>query len=235
MTSPIRDEWQSDDGRIRLLLGDSLEILPTFEDGSMGAVVTDPPYGIGWEYESYDDTLENWEKLILCVLPECRRLARFVIMPCCSIVRLGWWYRECPPDWIISWYQAGVPARRGMIGFNTWQALLCFGRPHVAMHDHFTTVDRPRPNGHPCPKPKGFFLWLVQRAGEFILDPFMGSGTAGVACIETGRKFVGIEIDRGYWEIAVTECKRAMKKDRSSFQFRPRLKSTPVGFFKKDR
>lgn len=45
----IKDRWQSDDGAIRLLLGDALEILPTLEAGSVDAVVTDPPYGIGYD------------------------------------------------------------------------------------------------------------------------------------------------------------------------------------------
>jgi len=49
------------------------------------------------------------------------------------------------------------------------------------------------------------FKWLVERAslnGETILDPFMGSGTTGVACVQTGRNFIGIEIEPKYYEIA---------------------------------
>jgi DNA modification methylase len=51
-------------------------------------------------------------------------------------------------------------------------------------------------------------MWLVQRTtltGETILDPFMGSGTTGVACCRLNRKFIGIEIERKYFDIA---CKR---------------------------
>jgi site-specific DNA-methyltransferase (adenine-specific) len=50
--------------------------------------------------------------------------------------------------------------------------------------------------------------WLVDlssRYNELILDPFMGSGTTGVACVKLGRRFIGIEIDPGYFEIA---CQR---------------------------
>ena len=51
--------------------------------------------------------------------------------------------------------------------------------------------------------------WAVNRAtafeGDAILDPFMGSGTTGVACVKTGRKFIGIEIEKKYFDIA---CKR---------------------------
>ena len=62
--------------------------------------------------------------------------------------------------------------------------------------------------GHPAPMPYQMAAGHVQtwtNAGESILDPFMGSGTTGVACVKQGRKFVGIEMDPGYFDIA---CKR---------------------------
>lgn len=56
---------------------------------------------------------------------------------------------------------------------------------------------------HPTEKPLALMEWCVSFIkGEVILDPFMGSGTTGVACIKTGRKFIGIELDQGYFEIA---------------------------------
>lgn len=63
-------------------------------------------------------------------------------------------------------------------------------------------------NGHPCPKPLGWMTWLVELASnpwEIVLDPFMGSGTTGVACVKLGRRFIGIEIEPKYFDIA---CKR---------------------------
>ena len=47
---------------------------------------------------------------------------------------------------------------------------------------------------------------------ETICDPYMGSGTTGVACIRTGRRFLGIEIERKYWEIAVKRCKAELER-----------------------
>lgn len=65
--------------------------------------------------------------------------------------------------------------------------------------------ERGEGNTHPTVKPAALMEWLVKLAcppGGTVLDPFAGSGTTGVACLQTGRKFVGIEIDPGYYEIA---------------------------------
>lgn len=60
--------------------------------------------------------------------------------------------------------------------------------------------------GHPTSKPVGLMRDLIEvTGGQTILDPFMGSGTTGVACAKLGRKFIGIELDPGYFDIA---CKR---------------------------
>ena len=61
-------------------------------------------------------------------------------------------------------------------------------------------------NGHPCPRSLLHVRWLVDWWGSgVVLDPFMGSGTTGVACARLGRKFIGIEIEPKYFDIA---CKR---------------------------
>jgi site-specific DNA-methyltransferase (adenine-specific) len=49
-------------------------------------------------------------------------------------------------------------------------------------------------------------------SGETVLDPFMGSGTTGIACIRTGRKFIGIEIDPGYFQIACDRIRRELQQ-----------------------
>jgi len=70
-------------------------------------------------------------------------------------------------------------------------------------------------NGHPCPKPIGWMRWavsLASRAGETILDPFMGSGTTGVAAVKLGRRFIGIEIEPKYFDIACRRIEEATKQ-----------------------
>ena len=71
---------------------------------------------------------------------------------------------------------------------------------------------------HPTQKPVPLMRWCMDRAkvqpGETVLDPFMGSGTTGVACIRTGRKFIGIEIDEGYFQIARKRLENELAQGR---------------------
>jgi DNA modification methylase len=70
-------------------------------------------------------------------------------------------------------------------------------------------------NEHPCPKPLSFIKKLVDKAslaGETILDPFMGSGTTGVAAMQLGRKFIGIEIEPKYFDIACERIENAQRQ-----------------------
>jgi site-specific DNA-methyltransferase (adenine-specific) len=192
-------------GDATLYLGDCLEILPTL--GKVDAVVTDPPYGIGFKYASHVDDPEKWCPLIDAVVPLVRAMAQFVIMPSCAVKRLPWWYENHRPDWIVAWHK-GSPGHQSAIGFNDWEPHVCWGRPKRPMHDHFSTQCGFDESGHPCPKPIEYSMWLTSRAAErnqTILDPFMGSGTTGVACAKLGRKFIGIEIEPRYFDIA---CKR---------------------------
>jgi DNA modification methylase len=68
---------------------------------------------------------------------------------------------------------------------------------------------------HPCPKPTAWMrwaLWRATRSGETVLDPFMGSGTTGVAAVRLGRQFVGIEIEPRYFDIACKRIEEATKQ-----------------------
>lgn len=87
-------------------------------------------------------------------------------------------------------------------GYRKWNA---GGKRGIYTH----CVNGPKRHGaHPTEKPVSLFSELISdftSAGQTILDPFMGSGTTGVACAKLGRKFIGIEIDEQYFDIA---CKR---------------------------
>ena len=203
-------------GDCRLILGDCLEVMPGL--GKVDAVVTDPPYGIGFEYNSYDDTGENLDALIAGFVPAARAMAqRVAITPGNTNL-----HRYPAPDWTGAWTWDTTTAR-GFWGWSQWQPLLLYGQDPASSFGAFNGVLRSdrihfsggqakishsEGKGHTCPKPVAFMNRLLLRfsvEGETILDPFMGSGTTLVACAKLGRKGIGIELDPDYFEIA---CKR---------------------------
>ena len=84
-------------------------------------------------------------------------------------------------------------------------------------------AERGEGNGHPTVKPLALIRWLVELvtpSGGTVLDPFLGSGTTAVASVETGRPFVGIEIDPHYFEIAVKRIERALAEKAELLPFK---------------
>jgi site-specific DNA-methyltransferase (adenine-specific) len=192
-------------GDCTLHLGDCRDVLPALPN--VDAVVTDPPYGVGLDYESTDDTTDFVQSVAVPAIEKCRLIAsRVVLTP--GIKNL---FLYPKPDHTGSIY---YPSGNGLNawGFTCWQPVLYYGKDPYggkgSRPDSFHATDGAEKNGHPCPKPIGQMLKLVERTtlpGETILDPFMGSGTTGVACAKLGRKFIGIEIEPKYFDIA---CRR---------------------------
>jgi site-specific DNA-methyltransferase (adenine-specific) len=203
---------------IMLHLGDCRDVMASMPSCfRVDAVVTDPPYGVGLgadgptaigkvAYESFDDTADNVRAICVPVISDCiKRFGRVVLTPG---IRNCFAYPE-PTELGSIFNPAGAGFSRW--GFTTSQPILYYGKdPHGAAKfpQSIQSCETVVKNGHPCPKPINLMKWLVNRAsliGETILDPFMGSGTTGVAAVKLGRKFIGIEIEPKYFDIA---CKR---------------------------
>ena len=195
-------------GEHRLLCGDSTkaeDVGRLMAGKTADAVVTDPPYGIGFSYDTHDDDRDAWFQLMNKVVPMLRSMARFVVMPSCGIDRIGWWYKHHEPDWMMCWYK-GSPGHLSKVGFNDWESHLVWGRPPKQMHDYWQTKCGFHVDGHPCPKPVEYSAWLVERAVErdgLIYDPFLGSGTTLIAAEQLGRKCYGMEISPAYCDVIV--------------------------------
>ncbi len=209
-------------GNCLLIHGDCLEVLPTLEAGSVDAVVTDPPYGIELgkdnnqsrdgshlakgAYVGYADT---YEQFISEIIPRLNAAIRSAQRAC---VFTGPHITEqLKPDAIGGVYCPGALGRTPW-GSKEFLPLLLYGTPSRNAGQHRPMVLRDSSSsekcGHPCPKPLKWMLWVVKQYSEpdeAILDPFMGSGTTGVACIKTNRKFIGIEKEKAYFDIA---CRR---------------------------
>lgn len=196
------------DELVTIYHGDCREILPTLP--KVHLILTDPPYGVGFKYESHSDSLNVWRDLFSWTVRHAwQDHADMAILPSCQINQMKWIYDNFPPDWLICWYK-GSPGTAAHVGFNDWEPMLVYGKiKGLSMHDYFYAQPTPFDNGHPCPKPLAWALWLMSRASKrehLILDPFMGSGTTLRAAKELNRKAIGIEIEERYCEIAAKRC-----------------------------
>jgi site-specific DNA-methyltransferase (adenine-specific) len=195
-------------GDATLYQGDCLEILPTL--GKVDAVVTDPPYGIGFKYEGHDDSANKYPSLMAAAVGYCLDLCDgpqfwFQGMPQC-----GEWHRWFPSGFrLLSACKTFVQMRPGHVQWAHDPVVFWEGSGPVdeTLRDWF--VSGPEFHlgkiDHPCPRPLSHMLELVGAVEGTALDPFMGSGTTGVACAKLGRKFIGIELEPKYFDIA---CKR---------------------------
>lgn len=180
-------------GDCTLYHGDCLEILPELEPGSVDAVVTDPPYPT-WYTEEY----------------RFNELATSMVLQMDWTILISFWSPGCPfPatwDSCHAWDKVvGTNTQFELIyirGLSQGHRLLRFMTPHSSVRAQIcgdTNED------HKSQKPLRLMVELLDSLPNMILDPFMGSGTTGVACVRTGRKFTGIEIEPKYFDIA---CKR---------------------------
>ena len=186
-------------GNATLYLGDCAEILPTL--GHFDAVVTDPPYGIGItksnrlsKSRGFEDT--GWDNK-----PPSKQLIDFVVSKGNQAILWGGNYFDLPPTrCFLAWDKQNE------------------GRDFADLEMAWTNLDkvarifRKRPMNmdfgkeHPTQKPVALMQWCIDKVdGITILDPFMGSGSTGVACAKMGKTFVGIEREQKYFDIA---CKR---------------------------
>ena len=191
---------------VTLYQGDCLDVLKTLPDGSVDAVVTDPPYNVGLNYASYEDRRADYAEWCAAWLAELQRLCAGPIAISVGQSNLGLWATIAPPTWWLAWWKPAAMGRC-VVGFNNWEPIALYGKPRKAVCDVIRATIKPDASlaGHPCPKPLEWGTRQVEMLsleGATVLDPFMGSGTTGVACVQTGRSFIGVEIDPTYYAIA---------------------------------
>jgi site-specific DNA-methyltransferase (adenine-specific) len=191
-------------GNATLYRGDCMDVLPTLP--KVDAVITDPPYGIG--------------------ITKSKRLA-------VSRGMGGGTWDDAAPDAALIALVISMGGQAVLWGGNYFglPAARCYfvwdkkndGRDFADVELAWTNIDavarvfRMRPMNmdggkvHPTQKPQALMRWCVEKVdGKTILDPFMGSGTTGVAAIQLGRKFIGIEREPKYFDIACKRIEQAM-------------------------
>ena len=192
-------------GDCTLYLGDCLEILPTL--GKVDAVITDPPYGIGFAAQpttggrKRGQQSEQWDNVTASGVSDLVGLASTVAI-------WGGNYYPLPTTrgWLC-WYKPDAPPSMG--DFELAWTNQDQNPAHITWAIAATNAERV---GHPTQKPYRVTAWTLDQVsvptGATVLDPFMGSGTTGIACIRTGRKFIGIEVDPTHFQTACDRIKR---------------------------
>lgn len=230
MTKPVQI------GDCTLYLGDCLEILPTL--GKVDAVVTDPPYEAvmqkkwGVLSRNAPSSHVRHETLGFDAIDEIRGDVAEAVASVCS----GWGVFFCMAEGVRAWRDVieatGARYKRAMVwvkpdampqfngqgpsvghemlvsawygaGYSRWNG---GGKPGTFIYTKNTQGAE-----HPTQKPLPLIMDLVSLfsfTDDVVADPFMGSGTTGVACAKLGRKFIGIEIEPKYFDIA---CERIQK------------------------
>lgn len=219
-------------GDATLYMGDCMDILPTL--GKVDAVITDPPYGINENHKKVasrgklavprDYGSFDWDKS-----PPPEELIELIRAASDWQAFFGGNYFHLPPSscWLVwdklngsndfadcelAWTNWPKAVRRIQWRWN--------GMIRQGNEDRF----------HPTQKPLGVMKWVIDLCpkSDTILDPFMGSGTTGVAAIQMGRKFIGIEREPKYFEIA---CRRIEQAQAQGQLFEPSARVVEQGSF----
>ena len=216
---------------VQLILGDCLEVMRTMPDKSVDAVITDPPYFLpAQHYQTRKKFMRNFSDMGILeyffrnFFQEVSRIVKddgcFYIFCDGQSYPLFWYYGYS----ISKSVRPLIWDKQVSINGYYWRhqhELILFGE---------MPESKPLPTGdgdiirgravkvddreHPAEKPVEMMAMLCNKSGDTILDPFMGSGTTGVACVQTGRNFIGIEIDPTYFAIAEKRIAEAQMQPR---------------------
>lgn len=213
--------------------GDCLELMKQIPDGSIDLVVTDPPYliettGAGI-YKQADRQYvkelngikDGFSKEVLDEL--CRIMKKINVYFFCSqkqiIPLLDYFVKGKKCNWnLLSWHKSNPVPACGNKYLTDTEFILFFREKGVKIGGEFKTkftyyvtplnqADKKR-YGHPTIKPLEIVQNLIinsSEPGDIVFDPFLGSGTTAIAAVNTGRHYIGFEMDPDYFDIA---CRR---------------------------
>ena len=242
-TSKRRPKWQTSDGRVTMLRGDALDLLPKVR---CDVVITSPPYNtlsriprvgsgclagsnfvrkvraLGYDDDQPEDVYQGW---LTAIIRRCLERAKGLVW-----LNHKMRYRDrvgVHPLRMLPFevYAEVIWSRCGSFAFNnrrfatSHEYLHAFGKPHwwnQSSNRLLSVWQIPaRPSAdHPCPFPLEIPRRLVEAScppGGVVCDPFCGSATTGVATLQLGRRFIGIEKDHGFFELSIERLKEARR------------------------
>ena len=207
---------------------DFREAIEKYELPNINLVATDPPYNIGFKYNEYKDVMEDddyinmlseLQKFPTAIIHYPEEMMKYVV-PALGI-----------PDEVCAWcYNSNLPRQFRLINFydvkvdfnkvkqpyknpndKRVKKLIENGSQGTRLYDWFSDIQivknvSKEKTGHPCPVPVALMeriILLTTNEGDIVMDPFMGSGTTAIACMNTNRNYIGFEIDKQYYDIAI--------------------------------
>jgi DNA modification methylase len=211
--------------KIQLMQGDCLELMKGIADKSVDCIITDPPYGMDYQSSRRIDKEKRHKKILNDKTPFVWFLYdafRVLKDESCILVFCRWDSQEAFKSALV-W--SGFTVKSQIIWDREHHGMGDLSGSPAPCHDVIwfavkgkyklpskrpkDIVKSKRLSGeqlsHPNEKPVDLMEQLVNsyaKENEVILDPFMGSGTTGVACLNTNRRFIGIELDETYFNIA---------------------------------
>jgi site-specific DNA-methyltransferase (adenine-specific) len=203
---------------------DCLDFMRTMPDKSVDAVITDPPYGVGRDkgFEGFGgfgtpiariQYTGNWDdkRPNKVYFDEILRIGKL------ELIFGGNYFSDFLPvgtHWVV-WDK-----KQTMPTFGDCE-LVWTNSPRKSVkwieREWNGLLGKEEARQHATQKPTKIIKWLIENytsEGDTIFDPFMGSGTTGVACVQTGRNFIGCEIDEGYFKIAEKRIHDAQQQSR---------------------
>lgn len=201
-----------------LYQGDCMDILPTL--GKVDAVITDPPYGLAEKLQGgtwgkqFEGVSKDWDAKPWTATAEFLSSAK-------TFVIWGGNYFNLPTSrcWLIH-----DKTIRGMTFADAEMAWTNLDKNTRVFSYLVPRGFLGEERQHPTQKPLALMRWCIEQAGnpETIRDPFMGSGTMGVAAIQLGRKFTGIEREPKYFDIACQRIEQAHAQGQLFAPARPK-------------
>lgn len=230
-------DWQSDDGSVQLHCCDCAEVLPFVR---ADLLLTDPPYGIGLDMVTKHGTVKSihhdadWNNAPPS--PEC-----FNLMYACSRNQIIWGCNyfgsnirdvgRIVHDKELNIGGTALRYSEADLASCSLQKRITIFRYRWGGNVQGDTINwkntGPDARVHPTQKPIALMRHCVETysdPGDVIADPFMGSGTAGVACVRTSRKFIGVEREPRYFDIAIRRIKAELAQPRLFTAPAPKVK-----------
>jgi DNA modification methylase len=221
-------------GNCELYCGDCLEILPAIR--GVHAVITDPPYNFstsanGAKHDLLSD-MTNTAVFFKAVIQACLNTFpvqqggtywQFLNWKTFSALQKAVFDLHLAITSLLVWDKDVLnPGTIGLRPTYELVMLLCVGEAKIAnrrLNDVWKIPYRLLERVHPAQKPLALLHRLVQEtSGDVLLDPFMGSGTTGVACVDQGRRFIGMELHEGYFDTACKRIETAYKQERLALE-----------------